>query len=460
MTLSASLTPSGNFDLSSWKITLPVDSSGGITGTAMEVLKLSGYTQSSYFYTGSTGAMTFRAPVDGATTSGSNYARSELREMNGSSGAAWNLSTGGSMTATLSVDQIPTRFDGTMGKVVVGQIHGSNDELVRLYWDAGKMYFANDLSGTDNTEHKFYFADAAGNQPDVSLGEKFSYVISAHGSALDVDVYADGNIYHSHTAINSIWQGDSLYFKAGAYLGVNETQGTGFGQDSFYDLRFTHGSTDLTPLALGSTGGSTTGTTSGTTGTTTPTAPVVAGLTLNGTDSANTITGGEGSDTIDAKRGNDTVYGLGGNDTIYGGTGTDNLYGGAGSDTLYGQDGWDTLIGGSQADVLYGGAGGDTFKFTALSDSTASATDIIMDWSSSQKDKISLSGIDANSLLSGDQAFKFIGSAAFGHVAGELHTYQSGGHTFIEGDVNGDGLGDFLIQIHTATTLTSADFVL
>ena len=250
MSLNASLTPSGNFNLSNWKITLPVDASGTITGTAVEVTNLSNYSRNPFFYTGSDGAMVFRAAVDGATTSGSSYARSELREMNGTARAAWNLSTGGVMTATLEVDAVPTRFDGTMGKVVVGQIHGQNDELVRLYWDAGKMYFANDQSGSDNAEHKFYFTNAAGQQPDVSLNEKFSYVIDAKGSSLEVTVYADGDVYKSVTPINSVWQSDILYFKAGTYLGVNETQGTGYGQTSFYDLRFNHTDTTLVPEAV------------------------------------------------------------------------------------------------------------------------------------------------------------------------------------------------------------------
>lgn len=459
MALSASLAPSGNFSLGGWKITLPVDSSGGFTGTAVEVLNLSNYTKANYFFTGSDGSMVFRAPVQGATTSGSNYARSELREMNGTSLAAWNLSTGGAMTATLEVDAVPVRFDGSLGKVVVGQIHGKNDELVRLYWDNGKMYFANDQSGSDNSENKFYFVNAAGKQPDVSIDERFSYVIEARGSTLEVNIYADGDVYRSVTSINSVWQGDTLYFKAGTYLGVNETQGTGWGQTSFYDVRYSHSDFDLAPISVAP----------GTGSVVTPeplptaplgTAPVVAGMTIAGTDAANTLSGGEGNDTIDAKRGNDIVYGLGGADTIRGGTGTDGLYGGAGSDTLYGQDGWDNLVGGDGADTLYGGLGGDTFRFTSLSDSRSGAFDTIMDWSSAQRDKISLDAIDSNSLLSGDQAFKFIGSGAFTGSAGQLHTYQADGHTFVEGDVNGDSIGDFLIQIQSATTLTSADFVL
>ena len=248
--LNTSTAPSGNFDLANWKITLPVDANGEIVGTAVEVKTLTNYSSSYFFTATSDGAMVFRASVDGATTSGSNYARSELREMKGTDRAAWNLTTGGIMTATLEVDAVPTRLDGTMGKVVVGQIHGQNDELVRLYWDNNKLYFVNDQSGSGNTENKFYFVNSSGLQPNVSLNEKFSYVIDAKGSTLEVSIYADGDIYRSVTAINSVWQSDTFYFKAGTYLGVNETQGTGYGQTSFYDLRFNHTDTALTPPTL------------------------------------------------------------------------------------------------------------------------------------------------------------------------------------------------------------------
>src|SRR5437867_13232120 len=87
--------PSGNFDLTHWKLTLPVDSSGVTNGDAAEiqVSQLStGYSNALYFYTAPDGAMVFWAPVTGATTSGSTYPRSELREMinPGSSSVNWS----------------------------------------------------------------------------------------------------------------------------------------------------------------------------------------------------------------------------------------------------------------------------------------------------------------------------------------------------------------------------------
>jgi hypothetical protein len=246
MAMNIFAAPSGNFNLSNWKITLPVAQNGSLSGTAVEVQNLSGYRNSKYFYTGSDGAMVFYAPVDGATTKGSSYARSELREMNGGEKAAWNLSKGGFMSATLEVDAAPNR-DGIGGRLVVGQIHGQDDELVRLYWENGTVYFVNDQAGPSNSEAKFTLKDSGGATPDVSLNEKFSYTINAKGSNLEVEVYADGKVYESSSKINSVWQSDTFYFKAGAYLGANESNGSGAGQASFYALDVNHDGKVTTP---------------------------------------------------------------------------------------------------------------------------------------------------------------------------------------------------------------------
>ena len=77
--------PAGHFDLSHWKLTLPVSASGTAVGKAMEIpaTKLSaGYTDAQCFHTGTNGEMVFWCPVTGATTEGSEYPRTELREVN------------------------------------------------------------------------------------------------------------------------------------------------------------------------------------------------------------------------------------------------------------------------------------------------------------------------------------------------------------------------------------------
>jgi Ca2+-binding RTX toxin-like protein len=414
--LKAGVTPSVNFDLSDWKITLPTDSSGGISGTAVEVQVLTGYQNSRYFYTASDGAMVFTAPVEGATTSGSKYARSELREMNDGARAAWNLEQGGYMAATLEVDRVPTLADGSQGKVVVGQIHGQDDELVRLYWDKGTVYFVNDRAGAGDKETKFTLLDANGKAPSVSLNEKFSYSIDAQDDLLKVKVYADGAVYSSTTRINDVWDTDTFYFKAGTYLGVNETQGTGFGQTSFYGLTFNHTGAEPTPTMPGSSGPAP----SQPAPAPTPTAPAPAPSAPsqgssptkagwpadldNPTPGASHIGGTSGVDVRMGTSGNDVFAGSAGADTLAGGAGFDvvsyasskagvsvdldkavqsrqtgdssydvltsieGIWGSAYNDRLYGTPGDNVLAGGrgddfldgdKGADVIIGGSGSD-----------------------------------------------------------------------------------------------------
>src|SRR5690606_19355347 len=137
---------------------------------------------------------------------------------------------------------MPRYSNGEQGRVVVGQIHGRNDELVRLYYEDGHMYFKNDQAGSNNNEMAFYFRNEAGQEPNIALGETFRYMISANVDTLTVKIFADGQVYTSQTSINSVWQSDSFYFKAGLYMGINENNGSGYGQVSFYDLDFGHSS--------------------------------------------------------------------------------------------------------------------------------------------------------------------------------------------------------------------------
>lgn len=154
--------------------------------------------------------------------------------------------------------------------------------------------------------------------------------------------------------------------------------------------------------------------------------------------------------------GNDGANGL------YGRAGGDTLKGNAGDDLVKGEDGDDILWGGSGRDDLYGGGGADSFSFTTgdfagLTDATC---DRIYDFSQAEADKISFNQMDANDMEFGDQAFSFIGDAAFGGIAGQLRSYQDGGNTYVQGDTNGDGVADFLIRLDGLHSLTSGDFIL
>jgi Ca2+-binding RTX toxin-like protein len=146
-----------------------------------------------------------------------------------------------------------------------------------------------------------------------------------------------------------------------------------------------------------------------------------------------------------------------GNDVVTGSSGNDSLLGGAGNDALSGGGGADTLVGGAGTDFLTGGASDDVFTFTTSADSrSGTSRDVIADFTAG--DKIDLSAIDAISGTAGNDAFAFIGTAAFSKVAGQLRYQSSNGITVVEGDTNGDGRADFQIQLNGVVALNQLDF--
>jgi len=165
------------------------------------------------------------------------------------------------------------------------------------------------------------------------------------------------------------------------------------------------------------------------------------GLTLTGTSHADTLQGGAGNDTIGGADGHDWLYGGGGNDTIIGGAGNDDLFGGAGADVFDYNNISETLPGGGQRDFIHDFEAG--------------------------VDKIDLSTIDANSGLSGDQSFSFLGEGTFSSASrpGLVRYYyetDGDGHanTIIEGTVDTTPGVDFQISLLGHITLTDKDFIL
>lgn len=235
-------------NLKQWKMHLPIDNNGLKVGYAKQVTNLVGFTYPPYFLQNPDGSLTFSCPVDGVKTSkNTKYPRSELREMqlkaDGSQGseAVWTLKTGGTLTSSLTVDRVPTLNDGKPGRVVIGQIHGADDELVRLYRQSdGLVNFYCDLHGTKKTETLFQPVDAKGVKAKVAVGEKFSYKIVATTALVTVTVTIKEVEYKVSFKPISVWTKDKFYFKAGLYLGVNATQGTGDGQVTLWDAVITH----------------------------------------------------------------------------------------------------------------------------------------------------------------------------------------------------------------------------
>ncbi|RYE51550.1 MAG: hypothetical protein EOP21_01120 [Hyphomicrobiales bacterium] len=152
------------------------------------------------------------------------------------------------------------------------------------------------------------------------------------------------------------------------------------------------------------------------------------------------VYGYNGSEAIVLREGNESVNALGGDDVITGAEG---------------------------ADTLNGGKGADSFVYLSITDSgTTSATrDIIEDFISGS-DKIDLSEIDAIAITASNDSFSFLSAdgAAFTGKAGELRWYSTGSGKdairIIEGDVDGDTLVDFQIELLGNGTVRQADVVL
>jgi len=228
------------------------------------------------------------------------------------------------------------------------------------------------------------------------------------------------------------------------------------------------------------------------------------------------VIGGNGDDNLTGSAGNNSLTGGIGNDRLAGNGGTDTLIGGAGNDT-YVTDGGDTLtevanagtdtveaslsftlannfenltlvgnaaingtgnavantISGNDlanilkglngADILTGGLGDDTFDYDASAESSGANIDRITDYFGAGVaggDVIDLSTIDANTGTAGNQAFTYIGTAAF-TAAGQLRMTQVGGDTIIQGNTNAaTGTIEFQLTLTGTHTLIGGDFIL
>ncbi|MGR3400640.1 MAG: Calx-beta domain-containing protein [Paracoccus sp. (in: a-proteobacteria)] len=178
-----------------------------------------------------------------------------------------------------------------------------------------------------------------------------------------------------------------------------------------------------------------------------------AGLTGTGNGQSNRIVGNAAGNLLN---------GAAGADTLQGGAGNDRLLGGAGNDRLFGDRGADRLIGNLGSDTLTGGDGADTFVFSFLSDSRVpfGQRDVVTDFRRGQGDHLDLSGIDADPTAGGNQRFDFIGSRGFTGNAGDLRAIQSDAATIVLGDVDGDRMADFAIQLNGRMVLLEQDFFL
>jgi hypothetical protein len=165
-------------------------------------------------------------------------------------------------------------------------------------------------------------------------------------------------------------------------------------------------------------------------------------------------TGGSGRDTL---RNVENLTGSRFNDQLSGNDAGNLIDGGAGADTLAGGLGNDTLVGGAGQDMLTGGAGNEVFRFNALADSAAGAAtrDTIADFSAG--DLVDLRSLDANELLSGDQTFVWIGTAAFSaNTPGQLRLAGN----VLQASTDADTAAELEIVLTGRSSMAATDFLL
>ncbi|HEV8681055.1 MAG TPA: calcium-binding protein [Stellaceae bacterium] len=225
---------------------------------------------------------------------------------------------------------------------------------------------------------------------------------------------------------------------------------------------------------------------------------------LNGSSGNDSLDGGSGNDTLNGGDGNDFLRGNTGADRLIGGAGIDTasylesaagvnvslttglgffgsaagdtlagienlngsnfgdiltgnalantLNGFGGNDTLNGVSGNDLLIGGFGRDILTGGLGFDRFDFNLVTESLPGILrDVVTDFVGNGAfagDVFDFSSIDANVFAFGNQAFTFIGAAAFTGVA-QLR-YSAG---ILQGNIDGDAAAELEVQVVGAPAL-------
>lgn len=213
--------PGSAFDLSYWKITLPIDGDDDGRVDEVDVGDIQDFSHPDFFYLNAEGDMVFTAPNRATTTSGSSNTRSELRQMLrgtstriGTHGGGNNFavearrdshkfgSAGGRLEATVSVDQVAVKAQypdrNPAYSVVVGQIHavgyddtssgfGYGNEPIKIYYkkfpgqDTGSVFWTYERNlARDNPDRSDIAVPGWGNIWDnaedpgengISLGE-------------------------------------------------------------------------------------------------------------------------------------------------------------------------------------------------------------------------------------------------------------------------------------------------
>ena len=221
--------PAQVLDLTNWKLTLPINSDATINPDEIKQPQLNTYTNADYFFTNKTNdAVTFKANAGGATTSGSNFPRSELREMfeNGKKSAAWSSAEG---THTLFIDQRITHLPDVRKHMVVGQIHDADKYVIFFRIEDKKLLVSVNGGARETLDDNYVLGTRFSVKMVVSNNKVKCYYNEVLKYTFDIN-FTGG------------------YFKAGAYVqsscqGAKKTEGescNAYGAVEIYNVWVKH----------------------------------------------------------------------------------------------------------------------------------------------------------------------------------------------------------------------------
>ncbi len=216
--------PANVLNLTNWELTLPINTAHTGSPDIITQPELANYTIEPYFLLNDAkNGVVFQAHAGGATTSNSNYPRSELREMTsgGKQEASWSNSSG---THTMTIRQAITHVPAVKPHVVAGQIHDSSDDIIEIRLEDSNLFVESNGKNIGDLDGGY------------ALGTPFTVKVVA----------AKGHIYVSYNGEQKVdyrKKGSSWYFKAGCYTQSNPSRGDSpdaFGQVIIYDLQVSH----------------------------------------------------------------------------------------------------------------------------------------------------------------------------------------------------------------------------
>ncbi|MBB3701293.1 polysaccharide lyase family 7 protein [Flammeovirga yaeyamensis] len=205
--------------LTDWKITLPIDAQGRDNKRVFDVNQriktpleiadngIIDFEYRPYFFA-KDGEVFFRAHAAGATTKGSKYPRSELRQRSGHGNLYWSVNDAQYLETQLRVTHVPTEKP----EVCMVQIHGPEDEPLRVQYHTKKGVYI-----VWNENNKDY-----DNALPYNMGEqlKISVLVDKGYITCQIQNLTQGTKY------KKTWKSmdDTGYFKVGCYTQASKFQ--------------------------------------------------------------------------------------------------------------------------------------------------------------------------------------------------------------------------------------------